>query len=353
MTRNRVNEIDLLRFLAALAVVFFHYAFRGYAADGLTILPYLSLSSVAKYGYLGVQLFFMISGFVILMTAANGSLQDFVVSRIVRLYPAFWICCTVTFLFIVLLGEPIYSASLGEYLVNLTMLSGIVGVESIDDAYWSLFIELNFYGLVTVVLFFKKIHSAERFIAAWLLMSIALKGVDRIYPSTILSSIFIIEYSEYFVAGATFYFIWSKGLSPVRGVIILLTWGLALFKTLRALPKFEAHYSVVMDYYVVVAVVSAFFVVMFFVSMRYTGRLGKIDWRFLGVLTYPLYLIHQKVGFIIFNNLYLKVNVDIIFWGTFALVLLFAYIIHRVFEIRLAALMRISLSKIFVKPVLV
>ena len=64
--QQRVNEIDLLRFIAALAVVFFHYAFRGYAADDLSILPYPLLAPLAKYGYLGVELFFMISGFVIL-----------------------------------------------------------------------------------------------------------------------------------------------------------------------------------------------------------------------------------------------------------------------------------------------
>ena len=97
MKNTRVNEIDLLRFFAALAVVFFHYSFRGYAADAMSIMPYPLLASLSKYGYLGVELFFMISGFVILMTAANGSLRSFAISRIVRLYPAFWACCTVTF----------------------------------------------------------------------------------------------------------------------------------------------------------------------------------------------------------------------------------------------------------------
>ena len=58
---QRVNEIDLLRFVAALLVVVFHYAFRGYAADGLTALPYPELASAAKYGYLDVQLFFLIT----------------------------------------------------------------------------------------------------------------------------------------------------------------------------------------------------------------------------------------------------------------------------------------------------
>jgi peptidoglycan/LPS O-acetylase OafA/YrhL len=72
-SQHRFYELDLLRFFAALAVVLFHHGFRGYAADHMTDMPYLSLAPAAKYGYLGVDLFFLISGFVILMTASGGS----------------------------------------------------------------------------------------------------------------------------------------------------------------------------------------------------------------------------------------------------------------------------------------
>ncbi len=58
MTNTRVNEIDLLRFIAALAVVFFHYSFRGYAADDMSAMPLLPLVSFSKYGHLDVNLFF-------------------------------------------------------------------------------------------------------------------------------------------------------------------------------------------------------------------------------------------------------------------------------------------------------
>ena len=91
---GRLYELDLLRFIAAFAVLLFHYSFRGYAKDHYTVMPYLSIAPVTKYGYLGVSLFFLISGFVILMTASSGSTRHFVISRLVRLYPAFWVSCT-------------------------------------------------------------------------------------------------------------------------------------------------------------------------------------------------------------------------------------------------------------------
>src|SRR5512140_106891 len=123
MKSERANEIDLLRFLTAVSVVLFHYAFRGYAADELSIMPY-PLAPYAQYGYFSVYFFFMLSGFVILMTASKGSLKAFFVSRVVRLCPAFWLCCTLTFVAILLIGQPKYSATFTDFVLNMTMVSG-------------------------------------------------------------------------------------------------------------------------------------------------------------------------------------------------------------------------------------
>jgi len=167
---KRINEVDLLRFLAALSVVFFHYCFRGYAADEMTTMPLNQFASPSKYGYLGVDLFFIISGFVILMSATSGSAKRFIVSRMVRLYPAFWACCTVTFLFTLIIGGERYGATINQYIVNMSMLSDFVGVKAIDGAYWSLFVEMKFYFLVVLVLLLRQIDKAQFFYYyGWLL----------------------------------------------------------------------------------------------------------------------------------------------------------------------------------------
>jgi peptidoglycan/LPS O-acetylase OafA/YrhL len=167
-TSHRFYEIDLLRFLAALSVVFFHYGFRGYAADNMTTMPYLWAAPFTKYGYLGVHLFFIISGFVILMTASSESARAFMVSRIVRLYPAFWVCCTITFLAILFLGGTRYSASWRQYTINMTMLNNMFGVESIDGVYWSLFVEIKFYCLVLLALLMGQISNVKELLGIWL-----------------------------------------------------------------------------------------------------------------------------------------------------------------------------------------
>jgi peptidoglycan/LPS O-acetylase OafA/YrhL len=92
---------------------------------------------VAKYGYLGVDLFFMISGFVIFMTVSDGTLRHYVVSRVTKLYPAFWICCTITFVVSLGIGGERFPVSVMQYLVNMLCLGGVFGVAAIDGAYWS------------------------------------------------------------------------------------------------------------------------------------------------------------------------------------------------------------------------
>lgn len=334
--QQRVNEIDLLRFIAALSVVFFHYAFRGYAADGLSTLPYPLLAPLAKYGYLGVELFFMISGFVILMTATNSNVKRFFISRTTRLYPAFWIACTLSFALTIWLGTPPFSASFSQYLINMTMLSEFLGIDSIDGSYWSLFIELRFYLLILVLLFIRKIHHAQTVLILWLIGSFLLE----LKPIGVLRSIFITDYAAFFIAGATCFLIWSESLSLAKLLLLLSTWALAEYEALTALPSMEEHYHTHFNRFTILGIVSTFFLALFMIAQRWTGWLAQQQWLVLGALTYPLYLIHQNIGYMLFNKLYPSLNPHLLFWGTIGLMLLLAYGIYVLFEKNLARSMR-------------
>jgi len=322
--RQRVNEIDLLRFIAALAVLFYHYAFRGFAADARSSMPYPLLEPVAKYGHLGVELFFLISGFVILMTASRGSLKAFAVSRFVRLYPAFWTCCTLTFLAILAIGAPRYSATLPQFLVNMTMLSKFVGVPSIDGVYWSLFIELQFYAMVAVVVALGWIGRAPLILALWLVASIALEA----FPIGPLRALLITAYSAYFIGGAACYLIWSHGISAGRLAIVAGSLALALYQSLDALPRFEQRFSTDMSAEVVAAIVIGCFAVMLLVATGRSGWFGRRRWLAAGVVTYPLYLLHPNIGYMVFNLAWPAVNAHLLFWGLTLIMIALAYAVH-------------------------
>jgi peptidoglycan/LPS O-acetylase OafA/YrhL len=348
MSKQRVNEIDLLRLVAALAVVFHHYAFRGYAADGMTLMPYPWLAPLAMYGYLGVQLFFMISGFVILMTASSGSLKNFVISRLVRLYPAFWACCTLTFLVCLAWGGAVYPVSISQYLVNLTMLGGFVGVPAIDGVYWSLFVEMRFYALVALVLWLGKIGRVQLWLSIWLALALVLE----LLPSTLplmgkLRFLLIYNYAAWFVAGAACYLIWRHGVSWQRVALLPLCWLLAALQALRGLSGFEAHYHVRPDPVVTLLLVSAIFALMLAVALRRTGPIGRRPWLLAGALTYPLYLLHQNIGFIVFNHAYPLFNPHLLLWGMVLLMLGVAFLVNRLVERPFAPKFKALLERIW------
>ena len=336
MTQTRVNEIDLLRFLAALAVVFFHYAFRGYAADNMTVMPYLSLAPFAKYGFLGVQLFFMISGFVIMMTATGNNVAGFVSSRAIRLYPAYWASCTLTFLVVLYFGAPHFSATWHQYLINLSMFNGFMNVDHIDGAYWSLVIELRFYLLVILVLAIRKIHRAEAFLIGWLIISIFMQD----HPNGKLRSWLITDFSAWFIAGAMCYYIWRDGPTIKRYLTLAGAYALALYQSLDSLSGFNTTFNTTLDPAIIVAIITGFFTIMLLIGLKRTGALSRMNWVLAGALTYPLYLVHQYIGFTVFNHFYPAVNAHILFWGTLVGALTTALLINRLVEKPVAALMK-------------
>jgi peptidoglycan/LPS O-acetylase OafA/YrhL len=335
-TAERVTEIDLLRFLAALAVVFFHYAYRGFASNDLSVMPYPLLAPVAKYGYLGVELFFMISGFVVLMSASSGSLKKFFISRCVRLYPAFWACCTLTFIVILVLGGRRFSVSPAQYLINMTMLNEFFGVASVDGAYWSLFVEIKFYALVALVLAAGQIHRAELIVWLWLAATVALD----IVPLGKLRWLLMVDYAPCFIGGAMAFIIYSRGLT------------LARFSGLLTAGAAAAHHSVgrappsIFEASVVIGLVTLFFALMLLIAVRRTGFVGRRNWLAIGALTYPLYLIHQNVGYMIFNAAYPAINPHVLLWGTLALMIGAAYVVHRWVERPLSTALKRGLTRL-------
>ncbi|MCX7201765.1 MAG: acyltransferase family protein [Burkholderiales bacterium] len=87
---QRFAEIDLLRFFAAISVVANHYLFRGPVSGAMPGYQFPVLGEWARYGFLGVHPFIMISGFVIAFSVRDRSSSEFLWSRASRLYPAFW-----------------------------------------------------------------------------------------------------------------------------------------------------------------------------------------------------------------------------------------------------------------------
>src|SRR5690625_4174458 len=104
------------------------------------------------YGAVGPELFFIISGFVILMTAWGRSARYYVASRVSRIFPAYWAAVLLTGLLLLEVWPSGKNIGVGQWLLNLTMVQDLFDVRHIDSVYWTLWVELRFYLLILVLL---------------------------------------------------------------------------------------------------------------------------------------------------------------------------------------------------------
>jgi peptidoglycan/LPS O-acetylase OafA/YrhL len=330
----RFYELDLLRFVAALSVVFYHYTYRGYAADNFTPIPFLGLGRITRYGYLGVELFFLISGYVVLLSALGKTVRQFFLSRVTRLYPAFWVACTITFVVKFIWGSGLPStylqASPGQYIYNLTMLHEFFGIPAIDAVYWSLTVEIGFYFIVALLIGFSLMRHLDVFIGLWLGYA-ALVGPA--VAGTKFDALLFPQWAPYFAAGMLFFLLQQpQGRTWQRYAMLAVAFRLAMRTAIyRADGQMTSLHGAVSGK-VAVLIVGVFFVIFFIMSFRLVD-LSRFTWLAkVGALTYPLYLVHSDIAFIFFHRIGYQYNKYAVLGGTLAIVLALAYLINRLVE---------------------
>lgn len=338
----RFTEIDLLRFFAAFSVMFFHYTIRGHAdGDSLSPIKFPFLATYSKYGYLGVDLFFVISGFVILMTAIDRSAREFVISRIVRLYPAYLVCCTITFIVTSIWGTPVLQVSLKRYLANMTMLHGFFPIGHVDGVYWTLFVEMKFYFLIFLLILFKQVTKIKFYLGGWLIVSIlALR-----FFSGPLEAVFITKYSAYFIAGALFYLIYREGPDLFKITLLLGTYPLALTNAAQHMYIKSNWYHMSFNIYFVAGIIGLIYLVFLLIALNKTGWLRAELYIYLGAMTYPLYLLHSRIGFTVLSTVNSQINKYLLLVLLLLGMMGLAYLIHSQIEKRFAPRLKTFLER--------
>lgn len=332
----RFYELDLLRFVAAMAVVLYHYLFRGQQGDYIPV-HFTALEDYALYGYLGVNLFFMISGFVISLSAESRNAKQFVVSRVARLYPAFWAGVTLTATIVYFFGGTLLQVDLSQYLINLTMLAQFVGVDDVDGVYWTLYVELKFYAIIFLVLFFDKFHRIEWVLSGWL----ALLVLNLVIPfPRILNALVFPEWAPYFISGTVFYLIKAKGFSSWRIVALTIAFMLSLYETMKGNASLNADYNAHASDLVAVVLVVLFYIIF---SLIMFNKLSWFRARWavkIGALTYPLYLIHENLGFIAFTYFDEKIDKYSLLMIIIASMIVLSWLINVLVEKRLGLFLK-------------
>lgn len=332
---RRLVELDVLRFVAAFAVMSFHYmaASKSLWGDYPTAL-FASVNRVTVLGILGVELFFLISGFVILMSVWGHTVGEFAVSRVSRLYPAYWFSVVVIFILYTFSGVRGFDPQLPlrDYLINLTMLQGGLGIGHAGGVFWSLWVELRFYLLIALFpLFGITLRRCLIFMTAWLVLVVAAEATH----GDLLTLAVMPRQAPYFIAGMAFYLIHRFGSTLVLWGFVAVSYALSLLAaTERIKDRVDmlgiAHFPAPPE--AVIVAVTLIFASMAAVSL---GWLRWLRWRALttlGALTYPLYLLHQTVSAVLIPELRDSVDRWTLVGITMAVSIVLAYLVYRLVD---------------------
>jgi peptidoglycan/LPS O-acetylase OafA/YrhL len=335
-TQARLGNLDLLRLLAALMVVAYHYTYSGFAGGGLNPFAFEELVPFTQSMWAGVSLFFMISGFVIAYSAERAGAYDFGVSRAARLYPGFLACMSFTALVLWLTapgGVDEFKMTSLRWLANLTMVPFAFKQSFVDGVYWSIVVEVTFYAWVALFIacgVFKK-HQLY-ILSVWL----AITAVNELWlGSALANKLFITRYACYFVLGILSYRIFAANHRPSWAEVAI---GLAaIILTLKSDHHvhtwMQTHYTGMLAWSAAASVAkTCAFLALVHVCVRTAPVLPQSWCSMLGGLTYPLYLLHASVGYVLFHHLKGTMNR----WAALALVtmlmLALSYMVYRFVE---------------------
>jgi len=275
------------------------------------------------------------------MSAQGRKPSQFISSRVSRLFPAYWFSVIFTSFFIVVLGEESFNLNLYKILWNLTMLQSFVGVRHIDGVYWTLTYELVFYFWIFLAISINKLYLFEKFSLFFLILTTISSYISL---PKIIDVIFLVEYCSYFISGVIFYSWYKNGFNLFRGVVLIWCLILSLIQLSNQVVENSELFNVSFSLGIAILIVSMFF--CFFASLS-LGWCKKFDYQWavnIGALTYPLYLIHQNVGFIIFNQFNSYLNKYNLLIGVLFFSLLVSYFINVYIERKYARRLKFSIE---------
>ena len=339
----RFRELDGLRGLAALAVVFSHYT----GAHNSHYPQDPAAFHDAAWGAAGVQLFFIISGFVIFMSARRADRpSDFAISRAARLYPPYWISLVFAVVLLLLHPVPGFPFTWGQALVNLTMVQRWVGVDNVVDVYWTLAVEMQFYVIILILLYLTRCRLSDRVVLwgslAWSVISWAVVLFTAPHVGSdpqrdplwvkLLNNATVAEYAPLFVLGMALYIARQTGRH--RGwVAAAAVSAVGSTFVMRGMPL----------------ALEVLVVVLLAVTVMLRERtsvllLPPIQWY--GKISYSLYILHAIPGYILIHALWPYVGRNMAMLVALAVVSVLAWALQKYGEEHLGRAAKRGLTRV-------
>lgn len=325
-TNERVPLLDFYRFLAAMLVVFFHYFANITLVSRINlkygqIYDFPEIDSFVTFGRIGVDLFFLISGFVIALSAEGRTLAAYTSSRLTRIVPTYWLAIFMTVVVLLFEGAEYRVLTFRQLFANLFFIQQQMREPFIDGVYWTVVFELKFYFLVAILIAFNMYKYYSKLILAWVVICFA----DYLsVPLGPFGKILITSYGYYFAAGGAFYYLHQRRY-------ILLSLSIIAISLLSAIPRSIERFGID-NYLPAVFLVLLCYVLMAIVSIRWFDNLRWSWLPLIGALTYPVYLLHEDIGYVLMRHINFTNNGFFVIIIIISIILLTSWLINNFFE---------------------
>lgn len=322
---ERSGGLDVLRFLAVLVVFFAHYT-DTFNVSYQIVPENLKWAPIFRYGRVALLVLFMISGYVITMTSMGRNLKDFMIARLSRIYPLFWVSCIAAFILPRLVGHSYLEySSFKVFLANLTMIAPVVGAPLINPIFYTLVVQFFFYLFIALIIIFKAWKWILPIIGL-LLIYTAFHALDR--------DMGIQNFFPSYAAGMLIYFIRNENFSKwilyallVMTLFITLITGKIIALDMQDLfrDQIPFHFEVFC-----VAVIGMYVVLFMLTAKKQIVGNSKFT-RALAELSYPFYLFHFY--FLVFYwYLSDKVQPDLLLFGLLLIILMISWLLNILVE---------------------
>jgi len=306
---GRIVELDALRGLAIILVCLFHFSMM-YPKSFLPL-------ALFKYGATGVDLFFMISGFVIFMSIeGSNNVKKFWLLRFNRLFPAYWLSIIIAVVVILFLNHGNIVTNWKFIIGNLFMIQPALNTPSLVDAYWTLYVELSFYFLISSIWFFGWINKIEGIIWMGLFLMLLINGLYVLTgtKSAVFLRFFIasralipmLSYFCFFASGIIYSKIYQYGWTTNRLLLLIICFIMtALIHNISG--RFNLFFGTIERLFCV-----AIFNILFILFVNGKAAFLNIRWLlYAGAISYALYLVHESFGLSLTMALCNKINLSL------------------------------------------
>ena len=295
---NRMHGLDFLRIIFALLIVFGHYRVGAVDNGVFEGDPGPRIYNFIRFA---VEMFFVLSGLLIAKSVKDRSYVNYMIARIVRITPALLFCATITFAVAVILADTKWGvrADWQHWLASVTVLPLLINdTWGIDWPYWSLTYEFRFYFLAGFyMIFFKSERALLIATAVWMAASFFALVIDNVALQTLTVS----RASGCFAMGIMLHFITSVPRYRMQALIVMIP---SLIVAQMSMMREAGIRHINGDDFILYwpeAVGATLFMVIVIGAFVYVPMPKRADkaLQLGGMMTYPLYLLHMFVGWVI------------------------------------------------------